>query len=75
MPNTGSRPRSGWWDDNPETAREYHQPVRDSFTGLYNHLGEPLHREPEPFGFHPNRWNDSMKKTTKAPKKKGGKGC
>lgn len=72
MLNTGSRPRSGWWDDNPETAREYHQPDRDSFTGLYNHLGEPLHRQPEPFGFHPNRWNDSMKKTTK---KKGGKGC
>lgn len=71
-----TRPRSSWWEEpEPTTAREYHQGDRDSFTGLYNHLGEPLHREPEPFGFHPNRWKDSMKKTTKAPKKKGGKGC
>lgn len=70
------RPRSDWYsNDTPETAREYHQSDRDHFTGLYNHHGEPLYRQTEPFGFDPNRWNDSMKKTTKAPKKKGGKGC
>jgi hypothetical protein len=65
-----NRTRSEFWDETPETAREFHQADRDTFTGLYNHRGEPLHREPEPFGFHPNRWNSMAKK-----KKGKSKGC
>lgn len=66
--------RGGWWvDEYSETAREVHHAERDGFTGLYNHLGEPLYRQPEPFGFDPNRWNDSMKKATK--KKGKSRGC
>lgn len=70
-----NRTRSEFWDDPPETAREFHHSDRDTWTGLYNHNGEPLHREREPFGFNPNRWNDSMKKTPKPMKKGKGKGC
>ena len=36
------------------TANEYHEADRNTFTGLLNHLGEPIYREPEPFGFHPH---------------------
>lgn len=54
-----------------DTAQTVHVDEPDTFTGLYNHLGEPLHRPREPIGFQPHRWDNQMKKT-----KKGGKrGC
>ena len=33
-----------------ETVTVEHS-TRDTWTGLYDHNGTPLHREPEPFGF------------------------
>lgn len=38
------------------TAETYHEPDRDTFTGLYDHTGTPLHRQPEPIGYDPHRW-------------------
>lgn len=62
--------RSGdWCDEGPETAREFHKEDKSTFTGLYDQHGSQLHREPEPFGFNPDRWN--MKKTKKSGKRKG----
>lgn len=60
------RTRSEWRDDEPVMTREVHTEERDTFTGLYNAQGEPLHRPSEKFGFQPDRW--SM-----AKKKRGGK--
>lgn len=61
------RTRSEYWeDDTPETAREIHQPDRDTFTGLYDHTGAPLHRTPEPIGFNPNRWATASKRKVKS---------
>jgi hypothetical protein len=61
------RPRSEYWgDDNPETAREIHTTDRDTFTGLYDHRGAPLHRQPEPFGFHPHGPGSADNRKTKS---------
>lgn len=30
---------------------------RDTFTGLYDHNGVPLHRPQSPIGFDPHRWD------------------
>jgi len=53
------RVRAGVVHDDPEashTAHEYIEPVRDTFTGLFDHEGNELHRLREPIGYDPHRW-------------------
>lgn len=69
------KPRSYGYDDDSETAREIYVEARDTWTGLYNHEGHRIHREPEPFGFQHDRWRNAMpgpnQKTARKTKKKG----
>jgi len=58
------------------TAQEYIEQEADTWTGLYDHNGHRLHRQREPIGYNPNRWNTEMAKKSKPMKKSGkGKGC
>lgn len=72
------------FDDNygsAHTAQEYIEPDQDTWTGLYDHEGTPLHRQREPIGYNPHRWSapmpsPSQKMKKSKPMKKGkGKGC
>lgn len=59
-----------------QTATEYHEPGADTWTGLYNEHGHPLHRQPEVIGYNPHRWSNPMpdpsqKQAAKKSKKKG----
>lgn len=58
------------------TAETFHEPDRDTFTGLYDHNGTPLHRQPEPIGYNPHRWSTPMPGANQKsrPTKKRGKG-
>jgi len=49
-----------------QTSEEYIEPDHDTWTGLYDHNGTPLHRQREPIGYDPHRWADKPK----PPKKK-----
>lgn len=74
-----SRYRSGpnFYDGyEAHTADTYHETDRNTWTGLYDHNGVPLHRQPEPIGYDPHRWRTTMpdspnKKKTYKTKKKG----
>jgi len=61
MPKT----RNWYSDDEPLIVREIHHTERDTWTGLYDHHGEPLHRQPEPIGFDPHRWDTKPRKRKK----------
>lgn len=62
--------------DAAHTSTEYIEPDRGTFTGLYDADGTPLHRFPEPIGYNPHRWSDTVKKSKPMKKSKGkGKGC
>jgi hypothetical protein len=61
------------WDA-AHTSTEYIEPDHDTWTGLYDHNGTPLHRQREPIGYQPNRWrtevpNANQKKQPKTKKK------
>jgi len=47
-------------NDDGETAREYIEPERERWSGLYNKDGQKLFREQPTIGFDPHRW-DSRK--------------
>lgn len=57
------------------TATEVFESDRDTFTGLYDQDGTPLHRMREPIGYQHDRWSNHMaakpdqKKTYKTKKK------
>lgn len=64
------------YDEASHTATEYIEPDQDTWTGLYDHEGVPLHREREPIGYNPHRWSNAMpgpnqKKKPMKTKKKG----
>lgn len=62
--------------DAAHTSTEYIEPEQSTWTGLYDHEGVPLHRQREPIGYNPHRWETTMKKSKPMKKPKGkGKGC
>ena len=42
------------------TATEYHEQDADTWTGLYNEHGDPLHKQREAIGYNPHRWSAAM---------------
>ena len=62
-----NRPKTRNWysDDEPLIVREIHQTERDTFTGRYDHEGNELHRQREPIGFDPHRWDTSPRNRPK----------
>ena len=53
-----SRPRSqDYCGFEGFTADHAHVEDRDTWTGLYDHNGQELHRPKEPIGFQPHRWD------------------